>query len=144
MTAQLVIFSHDVEEKRLDVVIERFGTKEKFRKQTEVLAIYRILAAVHFKNGDGSRPVYLVPGWMFGRALKFMTPSHIVRIHVFETKFTDVKHSVPTVLLWIWRGVPCFNFVTAEINEFYFAGWSGNFLRRAPFGLCVSFRCGSL
>lgn len=42
--------SHDVEEKRLDVVVQRFMIEEEFSQQAEILTILLVPFAVHFPH----------------------------------------------------------------------------------------------
>jgi hypothetical protein len=50
MAAELVIFSHDVEEEWFHVVVKGFGAKEELGQETEVLAVDRVLTAVDLEE----------------------------------------------------------------------------------------------
>lgn len=57
VTALGVADRHDVEEKRLDVVVQRFVIQEKFRQQAEILAILFVSFAIHFPYTELVFPV---------------------------------------------------------------------------------------
>jgi hypothetical protein len=70
VTAELVVFGHDVEEKRLDVIVERFGAEEELGEETKILAVHGVLAAVDFEDGYGAFSVDFVAWWMLGWAFE--------------------------------------------------------------------------
>ena len=50
VTAIVIVLGHDVEQKRLHVVVQSFRTQKELRKKTKVLAVNRVLTAVDFKE----------------------------------------------------------------------------------------------
>ena len=50
MFAIFVVFSHDVEEKWLDVVVKSLTAEKEFGKKTKILTIHRVLAAVDLEE----------------------------------------------------------------------------------------------
>ena len=51
VTALVIPQSHDIEEKRLDIVAQRFVIQEQHGQQAEVLTVGFIFLAVHFPYG---------------------------------------------------------------------------------------------
>ena len=70
MFAVLVVFSHDVEQKRLDVVVKSLTPEKEFREKTQILTIHRILAAIDLEEGKVAVSIDFVPGWVFGRTFE--------------------------------------------------------------------------
>ena len=62
-----------------------------------------------------------------------MSPSNVVRIHIFEAKLADVQNLVPAVFLWVWSGVPGVDLPASELNAFDFARGSGHLGRLCRF-----------
>lgn len=50
MTAFGISYRHNVKEKRLDVIVQRFMIQEEFSQQTEVLTVLLVSLAVHFPH----------------------------------------------------------------------------------------------
>ena len=82
MTSVVVIFRHDVEKEGFHVVVQCLGSKEEFGKQTEVLAVDWVLAAVHFEEGILAVAVDLVARRMFGWTFKLATSVHVLEIQL--------------------------------------------------------------
>ena len=57
MTALIVVLSEDVEEERLDVVVESLVVQEELDEQTEVLAVDLVRVAVHLEDAEVVLPV---------------------------------------------------------------------------------------
>jgi len=68
--AVLVVLSHDVEEKWLDVVIQSLTAEKELCEKTEILAIYWVLAAVDFKKREVAVSIDFVTRWVFGRTFE--------------------------------------------------------------------------
>jgi hypothetical protein len=51
MTAIAIVLGHDVEEERLHVVVEGFGSQKELRKEAEVLTIDGVLSTVNLEEG---------------------------------------------------------------------------------------------
>lgn len=59
MAALGVADRHDVEEERLDIVVQRFVIQEEFRQQAEILTILFVSFTVHFPYAEFVLPVKL-------------------------------------------------------------------------------------
>jgi hypothetical protein len=70
MTAEAIVLSHDVEQERLHIVVERLGAQEEFGQQAEVLAVYWILTTVNLEEGVFAVAIYLVARRVLRRALE--------------------------------------------------------------------------
>lgn len=124
VAAQLVVFGHYIEKKRLDIVVQRFGSKEEFCEKTQVLTVHRILTTVNFEYRDRFVAVDLVSWRVLGWAFELMPPRNIVGAHVFETKFANVQHAVAAVLFRVRRCIPGFDLVPAYSDTLDPTGWS--------------------
>ena len=136
---KFVVFGHDVEEEGFDVVVEGLRAEKKLRKQTEILAVDGVLAAVDFKDGNGMVSVDLVTRWMLRRAFELVPPSDIIRIHVLKAEFTDVEDAITAVLFRVRCGVPGLDLVAPKVDAFYLAGGTRDFLGGTSFELTFSF-----
>lgn len=59
MTALIVHQSHDVEEERLYVIVQRFVVQEEFCQETQVLAVLFVTLPVHFPHANLVFAIYL-------------------------------------------------------------------------------------
>jgi hypothetical protein len=116
MTAEFIVLGHNIEEERLHIIVESFGTEEEFREKAQVLAVDWILAAIDFKEGIFAVAIDFIAGRMLRRTLEFVPPGDIVRIHVFETEFADVEDLVSAVFLRVGGSMPGVNFVAPKVN----------------------------
>lgn len=133
MIAVFVMLGHDVKEERLDVVVEGLGSQEKFREQTQVLAVDWVLPSIHLEEGEVSIPVDFIARRVLCGAFElstvslqaqhdllrwtyFMPPCHVIGAHVLETKFANVQNSVAAIFLRVRCSMPSINFVFPEID----------------------------
>ena len=70
MASEFVIFCHDIEEEWFDIVVKSFGTKEELREKTQVLAVYWVLSAIHFKEGVFAVAIHFIAWRVLGWAFK--------------------------------------------------------------------------
>ena len=68
VAAMTVRLCHHVEEKRLDIKVERFILQKQFRHEAEVLAVHFVPFPVHFKHGELVLSVDFVSWRMLPRA----------------------------------------------------------------------------
>ena len=50
MTTIIVILSHDVEQERFHVVVERLRSEKQLGEQTKILAVYWVLPAINLEE----------------------------------------------------------------------------------------------
>lgn len=131
MTAELVIFGHDIEEKWLNIVIQRLGSQEQFGKKTKILAVYRILPSIDLEDGNGFVAVYFIAWRMLGGTFELVPPGNVVGVHVLEAEFADVEHSIPAVLFRVGCGIPCLDLVPTEVDALDLTRWTRHFLTSA-------------
>ena len=84
------------------------------------MAIHGILTPIDLEDGDGAVTVDFIAGRVFGWAFKFVSPGHVIRVHVFEAEFADVENAITAVFFRVRGGIPSLDFVTAEVNAFDF------------------------
>ena len=64
MAAAAVALGHDVEEERLDVVVEGLVIQKQFSQKAKILAVNLVLLAVYFEYRDIGVPIDLIAGRM--------------------------------------------------------------------------------
>ena len=138
MASKFIIFRHNIEKKRLDIIIEGLGAQEKFCEKAKILAVNGIFTPIDFENRDGFFAVDFVARWVLRWTFELMSPGHIVRVHILETKLAYIEHSVSAVLLWVRRGIPSLNLKAAKVDALDLAWWTGDFLASA-FVLSLAF-----
>ncbi len=60
MTPVFVVLGENVEEERLDVVVQRLVVEEELGEQTQVLTVDLVRVAVHLEHGQVLAPVNLI------------------------------------------------------------------------------------
>ena len=77
MRPSLVALAEDVEQKEVDVVVERLVVEEHFRQVAQVLAVGLLFLPVDLEHGDGAVTVDLV-AWGVLEAALFEVLEHLV------------------------------------------------------------------
>jgi hypothetical protein len=87
--ATLVDLREDVEQEGLDVVVQRLVVQKQLGEEAQVLAVYGVVLAVHFKDGEGAVPVHLIPWRVPELALALVPLQRLRSLHVLQAKLAN-------------------------------------------------------
>lgn len=108
---------HAVEEKWVDVVVERLVVEEELRQQAEVAAPAPLPAAVDFEKREMVVPVDLVAGRVQQRAFGPVPLKRERRRRVAEAELANVRHFRAREVGWVRREVPRFDLKRAHLDS---------------------------
>ena len=116
VVAVVVAAAHDVEEERVDVVVERLVIEEEFAEETEVAAPGALAAAVDFEEADEVVAVDFVAGRVAHLAFGAVPVEGAFGAEVAEAELVEVDHVGVGEFLWVGGEVPGFDLVLAHLD----------------------------
>lgn len=107
---------HDIEQKRLHVVVEGLVVQKELGQQAEMLAILLVPLPIHLPHLQLTLAVDLIPRWMPPDAFLRMPLDARLRFLVAQTKLTDIHLGQAGSIVRIGGLIPHLHLVLAHAD----------------------------
>jgi len=113
----IIDFTQDIEEERVDIIVQGLMIQEELGKQAQILAVDLVLLPIHLKDRQVLITINLFSRGVLQLTLETMAHQGLLLLDVFEAELTDIELLLIAVLLRERAEVPRLHLILAQFDK---------------------------